>query len=170
MICKKMKKIIHIVAKNNLNYIGKNNDLLYHLKDDMKRFKRLTTGNIVVMGLKTYKSLKNPLKNRFNVVISDVELDVEFDNVKVVYSIDEAIEFGNSLDFGENIFIIGGGSIYSQTLDSVDELWITQVDDSTVGDIKYPEIPLDKFKITRCSGFHTDGDFETEYQTWERIK
>ena len=48
-----MKKIIHIVAKNNLNYIGKNNDLLYHLKDDMDRFKRLTTGNIVIMGLLT---------------------------------------------------------------------------------------------------------------------
>lgn len=164
-----MNKIIHIVAKNNLNYIGKNNDLLYHLKDDMERFKRLTTGNIVVMGLKTYNSLKNPLKNRLNVVISDVELNVEFDNVKVVHSIDEAIEFGNSLYFGENIFIIGGGSIYSQTLDFVDELWITQVDDSTVGDVKYPEIPSDKFKITRCSSFHTDGNFETEYQTWERI-
>ena len=102
-------------------------------------------------------------------MISDVGLDVEFDNVKVVSGINEAIEFSKSFDFGENIFIIGGGSIYSQTLDFVDELYVTQVDDSTVGDVKYPEIPLDKFKITRCSGFHTDGNFETEYQTWERI-
>ena len=119
-----MKKNISIIAcisKNNA--LGKNNGLLYHLPNDMKMFKEITTGNTVIMGSKTYFSFpKGALPNRENIVISHSDLDLK--DAKVCHSIQEAIDSA----INENIFIIGGGQIYKQCLDIADTMYLTIVD------------------------------------------
>lgn len=131
-----MKKNISIIAcisKNNA--LGKNNELLYHLPNDMKMFKQITTGNTVIMGSKTYFSFpKGALPNRENIVIS--RSDLELSDAKVCHSIQEAIDSA----INENIFIIGGGQIYKQCLDIADTMYLTIVDNiAEDADTFFPE-------------------------------
>lgn len=126
------------MAKNNV--IGKNNDLPWYIPEDLKRFKEVTDGKTVVMGRKTYESiigrLKKPLSNRKNVVItSQADYQVP-ENVYLVASLDEAIDkYG-----GEELYIIGGASVYKQAIDKADKLYITLIDEEKEGDAFFPEI------------------------------
>jgi len=105
-----MKEISIIVAIADNNAIGKDNQLLWHLSEDLRRFKRLTTGHTVVMGKKTFESLPfRPLKNRRNIVLSDARGE-EINGCEMAYSIEEAMDM---MDEGKENFIIGGGSVYS---------------------------------------------------------
>ena len=116
--------IIAAVAKNRA--IGLNNKLLYWLPNDLKRFKQLTSGHTILMGRKTYESLpKGALPNRRNVVVSRSVEKIE--GCDCYSSINEAID---SCDSSEQIFVIGGGSIYEQTLPLADNLYLTEVDDT----------------------------------------
>ncbi len=134
---KLMKEISIIVAIAENNAIGKDNQLLWHLSEDLKRFKRLTTGHTVVMGKKTFESLPfRPLKNRRNIVISDVKSE-EIAGCEMAYSMDEAIE---KMDAGKENFIIGGGSVYRQFLPLATRLYITRVKHSFDADTFFPEI------------------------------
>lgn len=127
--------IIVAIAKNNA--IGKDNQLLWHLPDDLKRFKKFTTGHWVIMGKKTFKSLpKGPLPNRVNVVITDVPGEI-INGCLTVYSIEEAIE--KSPEHSEN-FIIGGGSVYRQFLPLANRLYLTIVNRDFDADTFFPEI------------------------------
>ena len=139
-----MISIIVAVAENYA--IGKNNDLLWHLPADFKHFKEITTGHTVIMGLNTFYSLPNgALPNRKNIVISLEPVDCE--GCTVVYSIQEAIELCK--DEGE-FFIIGGASIYRQTIDMADTLYITWVHKEFDADTFFPEIDPNKWEeITR---------------------
>lgn len=116
--------IIAAVAKNRA--IGLNNKLLYWLPNDLKRFKQLTSGHTILMGRKTYESLpKGALPNRRNVVVSRSVEKIE--GCDCYSSINEALD---SCDSSEQIFVIGGGSIYAQTLPLADNLYLTEVDDT----------------------------------------
>lgn len=116
--------IIAAVAKNRA--IGLNNKLLYWLPNDLKRFKQLTSGHTILMGRKTYESLpKGALPNRRNVVVSRSVEKIE--GCDCYSSINEALD---SCDSGEQVFVIGGGSIYEQTLPLADNLYLTEVDDT----------------------------------------
>lgn len=116
--------IIAAVAKNRA--IGLNNKLLYWLPNDLKRFKQLTSGHTILMGRKTYESLpKGALPNRRNVVVSRSVDKIE--GCDCYSSINEALD---SCDSSEQIFVIGGGSIYEQTLPLADNLYLTEVDDT----------------------------------------
>jgi dihydrofolate reductase len=114
-----MISIIVAIAKNNA--IGKNNDLLWHIPEDLKRFKQITSGHKIIMGKKTYLSLPfRPLKNRENIVITDCPDDV-FEGCTVVFSVGEAI---SKCSEEEETFIIGGASVYKQFLPLTDRLYI----------------------------------------------
>lgn len=128
-----------IVAISDDLGIGRNNDLLWNIPEDMKRFKKLTTGNTVIMGKRTWESLpKRPLPNRRNIVISDRQGEV-IDGAVMAYSIDEAV---SKCSEEEESFIIGGGSIYRQFMPIADRLYITHVHSRAVADVYFPEIDL----------------------------
>ena len=129
-----MISIIAAVSKNGV--IGVDNKLPWDLPEDLKRFKELTTGNVVIMGRKTYESIGKPLPNRINIVVTR---DKNFftPNVIVANSLDSALlKAGGNKD----IFIIGGGEIYKQSIGFADKLYITEVDMEVEGDTTFPTI------------------------------
>jgi dihydrofolate reductase len=126
-----------IVAVSEDWGIGKDNELLWHISEDLKRFKTLTTGNTIIMGKKTWESLpRRPLPGRKNIVLTDNRKET-FEGAVTVYSIDEALDKCNS---DEEIFIIGGGSVYRQFMPLADRLYITHVHKKAEADIYFPEI------------------------------
>jgi len=123
------------VGKNRA--IGCKNKLLWDIPDDMKHFKDITTGHVVIMGKNTYLSIGKPLPNRFNIVIAQ-ESDFIAPGCEVVHSIADAINLGKT-QTDKNVFIIGGGQIYTQTLPYVDKLYLTLVDDAPEADTFFPD-------------------------------
>lgn len=164
-----MKNISIIVAIAKNNAIGKNNDLLWHISDDLKRFKKYTTNNVVIMGKNTFLSLPNgSLPNRKNIVITD-DITDKFENTEVVFSIDEAIEKASSEK--EN-FIIGGGMIYKQFLPLANKLYLTQINKNFDADIFFPEINFDEWKIEYEENVEKSdkNEFSHTFKIFSRIK
>ncbi len=119
-----MKEISIIVAIAQNNAIGKDNQLLWHIPADLKRFKKLTTGHTIVMGKRTFYSLPiRPLPNRRSIVITDIEGE-EIEGCTMAYSIEDAIE---KMDSENENFIIGGGMVYRQFLPLAQQLYLTIV-------------------------------------------
>ena len=139
-----MLNLIVAIAQNNC--IGKDNKLPWHIPEDLEHFKKLTIGNTVLMGQTTYKSiidyLGKPLPKRKNVVLTRDKNFTVPDGVRVFYSIDEAFEKLKN----ENVFVCGGASIYAQTIDKVDTLYITHIHKMVDGDTFFPKIDLDIWK------------------------
>ena len=133
--------IIAAASKNNV--IGLDNKLVWDIPKDLKRFKDLTQGHAVIMGRKTFESLPNPLPNRTNIVVTR-NTDYKHDGVIVCQSIDEAL---NHCKNDSQPFVIGGGEIYSQTINIVDKIELTRVFKNYKGDAYFPSIPLEKFKL-----------------------
>ncbi|HEY5470981.1 MAG TPA: dihydrofolate reductase [Bacteroidales bacterium] len=126
-----------IVAVSEDGGIGKDNELLWHISEDLKRFRRLTTGHTVVMGKKTWESLpRKPLPGRKNIVLTDVPEEY-FDSSITAYSIDDAL---GKCEKDEEIFVIGGGSVYRQFMPIADRLYITHVHKKAGADIYFPTI------------------------------
>jgi dihydrofolate reductase len=139
-----------IVAVSEDLGIGKDNDLLWHISEDLKRFKRLTTGNAVIMGKKTWESLPvRPLPGRKNIVLTDNPSEI-IDNAVTAYSLMDAVGKCNA---DEEIFIIGGGSIYRQFMPMADRLFITHVHKKTEADIYFPEIDPEIWKVSEKQEF-----------------
>lgn len=130
--------IISIIAAiDNNNAIGKNNQLLWHLPADLKRFKRITMGHTIIMGKKTFDSLPlHPLPGRINIVLSHKEEEY-FDNIITAYSIDDVFK---KCDQTNENFIIGGGSVYKQFFCFVQKLYITKVHAVFEADTFFPII------------------------------
>ena len=116
-----MISLIVAIAANNA--IGRNNDLLCYLPNDLKRFKAITLGHTIVMGRRTYESLpKGALPGRTNVVITR-QADADWENTVIVHSVDEALNDADS----KELFVIGGATLYEQTLNRADRLYITHI-------------------------------------------
>lgn len=128
-----MISIIVAVAKNGV--IGGDNSLLWHIPQDLQRFKRITTGHHVIMGHRTLESLGRPLPNRTNVVITQQQ-GYRSEGCTIAHSLDEAIAL---FPKEEEIFIIGGAQIYAQALPAADRLYITEVDAEYEGDVHFPD-------------------------------
>ncbi|MBO4589970.1 MAG: dihydrofolate reductase [Bacteroidaceae bacterium] len=143
--------IIVAIAKNGA--IGLNNSLIYHLPDDMKHFKALTTGHTVIMGRKTFESFpKGALPNRRNVVLS--RSDISFPGAEVFQTLSEALL---SCAEEEEVFIIGGASIYQQALPLAEQLYLTVVDDiPKEADTFFPEIDTEDWKLTDSQEHEAD--------------
>jgi dihydrofolate reductase len=144
-----------IVAVSEDLGIGKDNELLWHISEDLKRFKRLTFGNTVIMGKKTWESLpRRPLPGRKNIVLTDVPNEC-IDCSVTAYSIEDAL---SKCDKGEEIFVIGGGSIYRQFMPVADRLYITHIHKKTLADVYFPEIDPDIWKIVEKEEFDIEGN------------
>lgn len=138
---KKNISIIVAIAENNA--IGKDNQLLCHLSDDLKRFKRLTTGHTLIMGRNTYLSLPNgALPNRRNIVITN-QPDVKFENCEMAHSIEEALKLAGDSD---ECFVMGGGMVYRQLLPVAGRLYLTTVHQSFDADTFFPEIDFSEWE------------------------
>ncbi|WP_311388679.1 dihydrofolate reductase [Apibacter muscae] len=137
-----------IVAMDENQAIGGNNQLLWHLPSDLKHFKKLTQNHVVIMGRKTYESLGKPLPNRTNVVITSNPKFKAVEDVIIHHSIKEALQFAKSKD--DNPFIIGGGILYKETLNLVDNLEITLVETKIdQADTYFPSIDYSQWKKTK---------------------
>lgn len=129
--------------------IGKDNKLLWHIPDDLKRFKQLTLGHPVIMGRKTFESivsiLGKALPGRTNIVVTR-DTDWKFDGVVVAHSLEDALTKAKEID-GEEIFIGGGSQIYAQALPYVDRLYLTLIDDDKEGDTLFPSYEKEFTKV-----------------------
>ncbi len=129
--------IIVAVAQNGV--IGQGNKLPWHIPEDLKRFKQLTTGHAVIMGRKTYESIGKPLPNRKNIVITR-QPGYDAPGTFVVSSLQEAIQLSSQWD-DEEAFVIGGAEIYRQTIPLADRIYLTIVRQDVAGDTLFPPIP-----------------------------
>lgn len=134
--------IYMIVCKNKFNYIGKDNDMLYHIKKDLAFFKRKTVNHVIIMGRKTFESLPGLLPNREHWVITR---DKTFNKARSFQSIDDVHE---AIDPEQDYFVIGGGEIYKQFMPFADCLLVTEVDDFMVGDVAFPTINLNEWHLS----------------------
>lgn len=136
--------MIAAVAENGV--IGKDNDLVWSLPDDMKYFMNTTKGHYIILGRKNYESLPpkyRPLPNRTNVVVTH-QNGLQLDGAHVVHSLEEAIKFCKENN-QKKIFVIGGGQIYKQALPFSDTLYITEIHHSFDGDTYFPEIDMNEW-------------------------
>ncbi|WP_347839674.1 dihydrofolate reductase [uncultured Draconibacterium sp.] len=156
--------IIVAIAENFA--IGKNNDLLFHLPNDLKRFKAITSGHTIIMGRNTLLSLpKWPLPNRRHIIITDKKEDV-FEGCETVFSIEEAIE---KVKNEEEAFIIGGGMIYRQFFPLAGKLYLTLVHQPFEADTFFPEIDYQNWKELNREDFYDEkNDFSYSYLDLER--
>ena len=140
--------IIVAIAKNGV--IGKaKGEMSWHVKEEFQHFKNTTFGFPIIMGRKTFETLGKPLKGRLNIVVSkNKSYRTAYDDVVIKSSIDEAIEYCHSIK-PEKIFIIGGGEIYRQAILFVDEMIITFMKFEAEGEVKFPSINSDDWKIEK---------------------
>lgn len=155
-----------IAATAENNALGKNNELVWHLPNDFKRFKNLTSGHHIIMGRKTFESFPKPLPNRTHIVITRQQ-DYNPEGCIVVNSIEEAIK---SCPIDENIFIIGGGEIYNLGLPFSDKIELTIVHHTFEADAFFPEINENDWKIINSDFQQKDEKhlFDYTYQTYIR--
>jgi len=159
--------MITIIAAAGINNeLGKDNDLVWHLPDDFKRFKKLTTGHHIIMGRKTFESFPKPLPNRTHVVITRNKEYLP-DGAIVVHSMEEALEVAKE---DEQPFIIGGGEIYTLGLKVADKIELTRVNNTFEADTFFPEIPSEKWKLISEEYHYKDEKhkFDFTYQTFLR--
>lgn len=137
--------MIAAVAENDA--LGKDNTLLWHLPDDFKRFKTITTGHTIIMGRKTFESFPRPLPNRPHIIITrDRSYNTSYSECTVVHSLDEALDL---VAKQELVFIIGGGEIYTQAMSVSDKLEITRVHESYEADTFFPKIDPKIWKLVK---------------------
>ncbi|MGA2405440.1 MAG: dihydrofolate reductase [Bacteroidales bacterium] len=149
-----------IVAVSEDWGIGKDNELLWHISEDLKRFKKLTSGNTVIMGKKTWESLpRRPLAGRKNVVLTDNPQE-SIENSVTAYSIEDAL---SKCGPDEGIFIIGGGSIYRQFMPVTDRLFITHVHKKAPADVYFPRIDPEIWNVVEEEEFRASETNEIPY-------
>lgn len=159
-----------VVAVANNNVIGRNNDIPWYLPADLKYFKKITLGHHIIMGRNCYQSIGRPLPKRTNVIITRDPYFIA-SNCLIAHSINEALEVAH--DNGEtDAMIIGGGTIYKQTQDLWDTLYLTQVDLNVDGDVFFPELNMDEWKLISSESHLPDEKNEHPYtfNKYERIR
>lgn len=135
-----------IVARSKNNVIGKNGMIPWRIKGEQKQFKELTTGNVVIMGRKSYEEIGHPLPNRMNIIVSNTT-KFEGENLVTVGSLTEAIETAKKLLPEANIYVSGGYGLFKEALPIVDKMFITEVDlEVEDGDVFFPEFTAEDFE------------------------
>ena len=148
-----MLSLIVAIAENNV--IGKDNKLIWHISEDLKRFKSITSGNTMLMGRKTFESLPGVLPGRKHIIITrDNKYTVDSEQVSVINDLDSFIKNHENSD--EEIFVIGGAEIYKQLLPHCKKLYLTKVHQSFEGDTYFPEIDYCKYDTEYSSDKITD--------------
>jgi len=158
--------ITMIAAAAENNALGKDQDLVWHLPDDFKRFKKLTTGHHIIMGRKTFETFPEPLPNRTHIVITRKDNYLKKD-ATIVSSLEKALEFAKK---DEQPFIIGGGEIYKLGMDIADKIELTRVHGTFDADTFFPEIDEEKWELV-AEEFHPKDekhDYAFTYLTYVR--
>ncbi|RYE21153.1 MAG: dihydrofolate reductase [Sphingobacteriales bacterium] len=158
-----------VVAAAENNAIGKNNQLLWHLPNDLKFFKNTTWAGVVIMGRKTFESVNKPLPGRLNIVITS-NADWKFDTVKTATGLQEAIDIATAENFKE-IFIIGGGEIYKQAMPMANVIYMTRVHTNLEADTFFPEIKTNEWQLIRKDDVSKDEKhaYDYSFERWEKI-
>ncbi len=154
-----------IAAAGENNSLGKDNDLVWHLPDDFKRFKELTSSNYILMGRKTFESFPKPLPNRKHLIITRQKDYKVPENCFVFDTIENAIDFSKNQD----IWIIGGGEIYKQSMEIADRIELTRVHSEFEADTFFPDIS-DEWELSN-EEFHSKDEkhkYDFTYLTYER--
>ena len=157
-----------IVAKAKNNVIGKNNELIWHLSEDLKRFKKLTTGHTIIMGIKTFQALGRVLPERKHIIFSqNPDFKVDDPNVEIVHSMLQIQEY---IENDEENFVIGGAMIYNLLMPYVTKMYVTQIDKEFEGDAFFPKIDEEKWKeIERIPGIKDEeNSLDYEFITYEK--
>ena len=158
--------VILIAAAGKNNALGKNNDLIWHLPNDFKRFKALTSGHYIIMGRKTFESFPKPLPNRTHVVITR-QKGYQPEGCIVVDSIEKALAISPK---NEDVYIIGGGEIYTSGLPFAQKIELTRVNDDFEADVFFPELDLEEWKMVE-EEFHPKDEkhsFDFTFETYLR--
>lgn len=158
-----------VVAKASNNVIGAKNNLIWHLPNDLKHFKSLTSGHPIIMGRKTFESLGRPLPNRTNIVVTR-DQDWNAEGIVKVNSLVKAIEEAQKIN--NEIDIIGGGNIYKQAMEFTDILYVTEVHHEFDGDTYFPEIDSYEWEEVEREDFKKDDKHAYAYSfvTYKRVK
>jgi dihydrofolate reductase len=168
-----MKIISHLVAVSNDLVIGVDNDLPWNLKDDLAHFKKYTLNKIIIMGRKTFESIGRPLPNRINYVISTTINEIDgayiFDNLEDAMLAAEKHNYEMGID--NEIVIIGGGYLFKETLPVTNKLVITKVDCNVSGDIYYPKVELENWKLVNSESFskNSDNDYDFRIEEYKKL-
>lgn len=158
-----------IVAASTNNAIGKNNDLLWHLPNDMQFFKQATWGMPVIMGRKTFESLKGkPLNGRLNIVLTQ-QKNFEAKGVVIVQNLDDALFVAKEHSYNQ-VYIIGGGELYKQTIKKANTILLTRVHTKMDGDVFFPEFDTNDFSLTSNFDYKADEKhaFDYSFEKWEK--
>ncbi len=160
MIKVKISMIAAIASGNRA--LGKDNELIYKIPEDLKRFKELTTGHTIIMGRKTFESIGKVLPGRTNIIVTH-EPNYVFEGAKVVHSLDEALRLAQ----GDNeIFVIGGGQIYQEAINLADKLYLTIVEGSPEADTFFPD--YSEFKKVVFEESHESNGLKYNFLDLER--
>ena len=157
-----------IVAKAKNNVIGKNNELIWKLPEDLKRFKQLTTGHTIIMGRKTFESLGRVLPNRKHIIFSqNPDFKVNDENVEIVHSM---LQIQGYIEDKEEHFVIGGAMIYNLLMPYVTKMYVTQIDKEFEGDAFFPRIDENKWEVVERTEVMEDENshLKYEYITYKR--
>lgn len=155
--------LIWAMARNGV--IGRDNKLPWYLPEDLKYFKRVTTGKPVIMGRKTYDSIGRPLPNRTNIVVTR-DASLALPGVKVVTSLEEALDLARAesvISDVEEVIVMGGAEIYAQALPQADRLYVTLVHAEVEGDAVFPPIDLDEYQELAREDFNAEGPNPYDY-------
>ena len=162
-----MRQIILIAAAGENNALGINSDLPWHLPDDFKRFKELTSGHKIIMGRKTFETFPKPLPKREHIVITrDKAYDPKFE-AKVFNALEDALDYSKD---DALVYVIGGGEIYNQALKFATHIELTRVHESFEADTFFPEIDEREWNLVE-EIFHPSNEkhkYDFTYQTFER--
>lgn len=163
-----MGKVTMIAAAGENNALGKDNDLVWHLPDDFKRFKNLTTGHYIIMGRKTFESFPQPLPNRTHVVMTR-QMDYKPEGAVIVHNLEDALKIAKD---DSQPFIIGGGEIFKMGLDQTDRIELTRVHGDFEADAFFPELDLSKWELV-SSVYHGKDErhkYDFTFLTYDRRK
>lgn len=154
-----------IVAYTKNRVIGNKGQIPWRIKGEQRRFKELTTGNVVIMGRRSFDEIGHPLPNRFTIVVSKTA-DYSFDNCVTVPTLTDAIEYAKKNRPNENIYLSGGAGIYKEGLPYADKLFITEVDAVIEGDTLFPE--FDETGYTKTIDERVEGEIPFTYVTYTK--
>lgn len=157
-----------IVAIANENVIGKDNKLIWHIPEDLQRFKKITSGKNIIMGRKTFESLGRVLPNRKHIILcNDLEMNIEDENVVILEDIKMLDPYINS---EEESFVIGGATIYKLLMPYANKLYITKIHQDFDGDVYFPEIKDEEWQVveTQKGLQNEENPYNYEYITYIR--
>ncbi len=157
-----------IVAKAKNNIIGKDNQLIWHIPEDLKRFKTLTSNHTIIMGRKTFESLGRILPNRKHIILcNDAEMHIDDERVEIV---DDISKLNSYIHSEEENFVIGGATIYRLLMPYASKMYITEINQEFEGDVSFPTINMEEWNITDVEDGLKDekNPYDYKYVTYVR--